>query len=89
MVSQEISLEVPSQGARRATGEESTKGWKKAPSGFRPEEDRGRAPSATRGASTSCRANWGMPAAPDCDLARSLSQRGPGGDDTTTPRFGP
>ena len=29
MQSQEISLEVPSQGARRATGEGSTNGWKK------------------------------------------------------------
>jgi Transposase len=30
MQAQEISLEVPSQGARRATGEGSTNGWKKA-----------------------------------------------------------
>ena len=37
MQSQEISLEVPSQGARRATGEGSTNGWKK-PSGFRPKK---------------------------------------------------
>ena len=29
MHAQEISLEVPSQGARRATGEGSTNGWKK------------------------------------------------------------
>jgi predicted RNase H-like nuclease (RuvC/YqgF family) len=29
MHTQEISLEVPSQGARRATGEGSTNGWKK------------------------------------------------------------
>ena len=29
MQAQEISLEVPSQGARRATGEGSTNGWKK------------------------------------------------------------
>jgi predicted RNase H-like nuclease (RuvC/YqgF family) len=29
MNTQEISLEVPSQGARRATGEGSTNGWKK------------------------------------------------------------
>jgi transposase-like protein len=29
MVSQEISLEVPSQGARRATGEGSQNGWQK------------------------------------------------------------
>ena len=29
MQAQEVSLEVPSQGARRATGEGSTNGWKK------------------------------------------------------------
>jgi hypothetical protein len=29
MQAQEIAIEVPSQGARRATGEERTNGWQK------------------------------------------------------------
>src|SRR4029450_7170072 len=52
---------------------------------FRPEKDRGRAPSAARRSARPPITRIGGPRCPHHNLARGVSRRGPGGDKTTTP----
>ena len=83
---QEISIEVPSQGARRATGEGSTNGWQK-PQRFSARQKTEVVLRLLRGEALDLVSReLGDPRCPSHDLARGVPRRGPGGDEKTTPR---
>ena len=84
-IAQEISLEVPSQGARRATGEGSQMGGRN-PSVFpRGRRLRSCYVCCEGKRSTCCHVSWD-PRRPSRDLARGVPRRWPGGDEKTTAR---
>jgi hypothetical protein len=86
MHAQEISIEVPSQGARRATGEGSQNGLKK-PERFSARHKIEVVLRLLRGEALDLLSReLGLPRCPSCGLARGVPRRRPGGDEKNTAR---